>query len=173
MDVKRAQDFIIDRVLQPAVNSLVTSKRIKDQTKNSIQWVRQFRRTGDLIAYMDRFQGEAPPEIKAGLEEAGIETFEDIHDEFLAAFQASKNDRTRLEDFVVGQRYSAYDINIFAQRYDLRSGGILPIGEVGNHIAVFIKATLVGGMYPNEWIEEGQRLRYYLKSLKGRLSTAE
>jgi len=111
MDVTQAQDFIIERTLQPAVDSPVTSDRIKNLTKNSIRWVRKFKRTGDLIVYMDRFQGEAPPEIVEGLKQAGIETFEDIHDEFLALFDASKNDRTRLDDFVVGQQYSAFDIN--------------------------------------------------------------
>lgn len=168
MDVTRAQDFIIDHTLQPAVDSPVTSERIKNLTKDSIRWIRQFRRTGDLIAYMDRFQGDAPPEIVKGLRNAGIPTFEDIHEEFLTLFGASQNDRTRLDDFVIGETYTPYDIHIFAGSYDLRSGGILPIGPFGSHTAVFIKATFDGGPYPNEWIEEGRRLRYYLKARTGK-----
>jgi len=63
MNVTSAQDFIIERTLHPAVDSVVTSARIKNLAKNSIRWIRKFKRTGDLIAYMDRFQGKAPPAI--------------------------------------------------------------------------------------------------------------
>jgi hypothetical protein len=76
MNVVRAQNFIIDQTLQAAVDSAETSDRIKDLTNNSISWIRQFKCTGDLIAYMNRFQGEAPPEIVEGLRNAGMPTFE-------------------------------------------------------------------------------------------------
>ena len=60
---------------------------------------------------------------------------------------------------MVGEAYNSFDLNIFAERYDNRSGGILPIGEVGHHRAVFVKATLTGGKYPNGWIEDGTLFR--------------
>ena len=167
-NIDEAQEFIINRALQPAIESPDTTPRMKNLTLDSIRWIKQFKRTGDLLAYMDRFRGEAPTEISAGLKAAGIPSYEDIHDELIEIFKASINDCTRLDDFVIGQSYTAYDIHIFAKNYDLRSGGIQPIGSVGNHTAVFIKATLTGGTYPNAWIEKGQRLRYFLKSIKGK-----
>ena len=165
MDIENAKAFIIERTLQPAIDSPLTTKRIKDLTKSTIVWIRQFRRTGDLIDYISRFQGDAPTEIADGFAAVGIPTFEDISAKFAREFSASRNDKTRVGDFVIGERYTAYDIHIAAKNYNLRSGGILPIGEVGNHIAVFIKVTFQGGTYPNEWLEVGKRLKYYLKKV--------
>jgi 5-methylcytosine-specific restriction protein A len=115
---------------------------------------------------MSRFDPVDDAATYRELRVAGFETFEDISGEFVQRFSAYKNDRTRLSDFVVGDRYSSQQILIAAGRYDTRSGGILPIGSVPDHQAVLIKATLAGGKYPNKWIETGQRLKYYLKSRK-------
>lgn len=38
---------------------------------------------------------------------------------------------------------------------------------MGAHKAVFVKATLSGGKYGNQWLEEGKRLKYFLKSRNG------
>ncbi|NTZ42143.1 HNH endonuclease [Altererythrobacter sp. SALINAS58] len=82
------------------------------------------------------------------------------------------SERTRLDDFVVGERYTGSELVIFAEVYDNRSGGILLIGRSGNPQAVLVKATLSGGKYPNAWISEPERLRYYLKSRKEVFSEA-
>lgn len=164
MKIDEARAFIESRVLQPALQSTAVSESAKATISNSTRWLRQFRRVGDLILYMDRFRGEAGTEVFKALRAAGLLTFEDIRDEFLETFAPWASDRTRLDDFVIGGRYSSFDLVIFAGVYDTRSGGILPIGPVGNHKAVFVKATLSGGKYENKWLTEGSKLKYYLKS---------
>jgi 5-methylcytosine-specific restriction protein A len=142
--ILEAQDFIVDNVLQPAIDSQVTPKKSKDVARHLITWIKQFKRVGDLVQYIERFKENVENEDIAGVKAAGLPTLEDIRDSFLTKFGPYADDRTRLDDFVIGQTYTGYDIVIFAKRYDLRSGGILPIGKVGEHIAVFIKATLSG-----------------------------
>jgi 5-methylcytosine-specific restriction protein A len=82
----------------------------------------------------------------------------------MAEFGTWAPERTRLDDFVVGQRYSGSHLVIFAELYDNRSGGILRIGKNGKLQAVFVKATFSGGKYANQWLSEPERLKYYLKS---------
>ncbi|QNP44319.1 HNH endonuclease [Sphingomonas daechungensis] len=82
----------------------------------------------------------------------------------MAKFGKFASERTRLDDFVVGQRYTSSQLVIFAELYDNRSGGILLIGNPPKPQAVFVKATFSGGKYPNKWISEPDRLKYYLKS---------
>src|SRR4051794_9744519 len=158
--MKRAP--LSQRVLEPALASTDVATEVKSTIANSLRWLAHFKRVGDLIAYMDRFKGGADTTVYKSLKSAGLLTFEDIRSEFKMLFGPWQSDRTRLDDFVVGQRYSSFDIVIFAEVYDNRSGGILSIGVVGNHKAVFVKATLKGGKYENKWIEAGSRLKYYL-----------
>jgi 5-methylcytosine-specific restriction protein A len=40
------------------------------------------------------------------------------------------------------------------------------IGDEPNYQAIFIKATLKNGAYPNEWIKVDKELKYYMYSLK-------
>jgi 5-methylcytosine-specific restriction protein A len=155
-------------VLQPAIDSEVTPKKSKDVAAHVKTWIKQFKRVGDLVQYIERFKENVENEDTVGVMAAGLPTFEDIRKPFLAQFAAYGDDRTRLDDFVIGENYSGYDIAIFAKRYDLRSGGILPIGKVGEHTAVFIKATLSGGVYPNSWITPDLALKYYLKGNSGK-----
>jgi 5-methylcytosine-specific restriction protein A len=163
--IDEARAFLRERVLLPALTSMTLEVKAKNTIRNSLQWIAHFRRIGDLVHYISRFAGGADTAVYLGLKAASLETFEDIRSEFLARFGAWQSDRTRLDDFIIGEAYDSYDLNIFAERYDNRSGGILPIGEVGHHRAVFVKATLEGGKYPNGWLEDGLRLQYYLKSV--------
>lgn len=164
MKIDEARAFIVTRVLEPAVQSPAVSDAVKSTIRNSMRWLQEFQRVGDLALYMDRFRGGADTEVYKGLKAARLLTFEDIRDEFLEVFGPWASDRTRLDDFVIGNRYRSSELVIFAGVYDNRSGGILPIGKVGHHKAVFVKATLVGGKYANEWLAPGERLKYYLKS---------
>lgn len=163
--IDEAKTFLRERVLEPPLANAVVGTKVKNTVRNSLRWLDHFRRIGDLVHYIGRFGDAADTEVYSGLKAAGLETFEDIRTEFLNRFGAWQSDRTRLDDFVVGETYTSFDLNIFAERYDNRSGGILPIGEVGRHRAVFVKATLTGGKYPNGWLEEGVRLKHYLKSI--------
>lgn len=164
MKIDEARAFITDRVLDPAIASALVPPTVKATVANSRRWMREFQRVGDLIQYMDRFRGSTETDVYKGLKAVGLLTFEDIRDEFLSAFGPWASDRTRLDDFVIGHQYRSSELVIFAGVYDNRSGGILPIGKVGQHKAVFVKATLAGGKYANEWLIPGETLKYYLKS---------
>ena len=166
MSISEAREFVESRVLRPALANPGVSEKAKRSVDNTVMWLSRFERIGDLVAYMDRFQGSATSEVYASLKSAGIPTFEDIHSEFMSRFGDRATERTRLDDFVVGRTYSSHQIVIPAEVYDTRSGGILPIGNKRNPRAVFIKATLSGGKYANKWLSDGDVLKYYLKSRK-------
>jgi 5-methylcytosine-specific restriction protein A len=123
-----------------------------------------FDRVGDLIQYLDRFKGGSKSAVFKSLNDAGLLTFEDIRNDFIKEFSHWASDTTRLDDFVVGQKYTSFDLAIFSKHYDTRSGGILLIGPPDDPVAVFIKVTLSGGKYPNQWISDDDILKYYLKS---------
>lgn len=162
--IASAREFIEQRVLRPALDSTSLDEKTKGTIRNTASWLPRFERIGDLVAYMDRFKGAADTPIYHALKKAGLRTFEDIHGEFMVEFGAWATERTRLDDFIVGQRYTGSHLVIFAGVYDNRSGGILRIGKGAKPQAVFVKATFSGGKYANEWVDEGTRLKYYLKS---------
>jgi 5-methylcytosine-specific restriction protein A len=164
MIIDEAQSFISSHVLEPALDSENVSPKAKAVIKNSKIWLSHFKRVGDLVAYMNRFTGGAETEVYQSTKKAGLLTFEDIREEFNSRYGSWSNERTRLDDFIVGQSYSSYDILIFAGKYDTRSGGIFVIGSENVPRAVFVKATLSGGRYENAWLEYPDRLKYFLKS---------
>ncbi len=86
MKIDEARAFIADRVLDPAMSSALVPPEVKATVANSTRWMREFRRVGDLIQYMDRFRGSVETDVYKGLKAAGLLTFEDIRDEFMSAF---------------------------------------------------------------------------------------
>lgn len=164
MDVEQAKAFVIAEVLDPAIDFSALSKKALEAVKRSKQWIPKFQRVGDLWMYLERFQTPDNSEVYRELTQAGLKTFESIWPVFDAKFGRWKDDQKRLADFVVGESYTSFDLAIFTKTYDNRSGGILVIGQVPDHEAVFLKVNLSGGNYPNAWIEPGQRLKTYLKS---------
>lgn len=165
-----AKEFLRSRSLRATIDHPDIAQEFKNKFKHVNNYLDHFRRIGDLYVYINRFDktnAERSP-WELAIKNVGLDTLEDIHEDFVEQFSPYKNDRTRLEDFVVGETYSSWDVIIFAEMYDARSGGILPIGPEGNLDAVFIKATLDGsGRYPNEWIVQGEILKYYMKAIKG------
>jgi len=169
MPIHEAKEFIRTRVHQPALNSDRLGTKAKNTVKNAILWLDKFERVGDLVDYVNRFDKQPNKgSVFQDLKSAGLETYEDIKEEFTLLFGRYSGDRTRLDDFVIGEHYTPFQLHIFAKTYDNRSGGILPIGNKGEPIAVFLKANLDGGKYPNTWLSEGTRFKYYLKSTKVR-----
>ena len=164
MDVELAKAFVISEVLDPAINAPSLDQKARAAVRRSKQWIPKFQRVGDLWTYLHRFQTPDESEVYRELTRAGLKTFESLWPEFDRRFGRWKEDQTRLADFVVGQSYTSFDLAIFTKTYDNRSGGILVIGQVPNHEAVFLKVNLSGGDYPNAWLEPGQRLKTYLKS---------
>src|SRR5262245_42042366 len=124
--IDRARNYVMQGVLSPALKSSATSKKAKDTIENSMRWLSHFHRVGDLIQYLDRFQGESDTAVFKSLKEAHLLTFEDIREDFIKKFGDWAGDTTRLDDFVIGEKYTSFDLAIFSKHYDNRSGGILP-----------------------------------------------
>lgn len=163
--IDKAREYIRTKVQTPALVHAALPDDIKRKVKNSNIWLDHFERVGDLIAYLKRFEvGNDDPTYQA-MHAHGLKTFEDIATAFETEFSLWASDCTRPTDFVVGDQYSAYQILIFARNYDTRAGGMFVLESGGKPSAVVIKATLSGGRYPNTWLEEPHRLKYYLKSI--------
>lgn len=162
--IEEAKDYVRISVQAPAMRSDLP-KPLKDKVKNSDVWLSHFKRVGDLLTYLKRFKVSNDDPIYHELKKHDLLTFEDIVPEFEKKFSPWANDSTRISDFIIGELYDAYDILIFSKTYDTRAGGMFVIAADGKPAAVVIKASLQGGSYPNTWIEEHKRLKYYLKSI--------
>lgn len=167
--IKQARDFILSEVDDPALTNSQLDKKIKGHVQRSKTLVRNFKKTGDLYRYLKRFETHPTPgqsHIYDGLKMLGLKAYEDILPEFERRFQNYFDELTTLDDFLIGQTYSSWDIAIFSRTYDCQSG-IYLIGKEPNYQAIFVKATLNGGKYPNQWLIPDEELKYYLYSLKG------
>lgn len=163
--INKAREYIRSKVQTPALVHPMLPDEIKRKVKNSNIWLDNFERVGDLIAYLKRFEAENDDPIYQAMHSHGLKTFEDISTAFETQFSLWASDCTRPTDFIVGDQYSAHQILIFTRNYDTRAGGMFVLEAGGQPSCVVIKATLSGGRYPNAWLEEPLRLKYYLKSI--------
>ncbi len=140
---------------------------MKAKVRYTYTWISRFERVGDLLVYLKRFDRKNKAPMFKEMKRFNLTTFEDVVAEFESRFHQWSGDCSRITDFEVGIEYSVYNILILARSYDTRSGGMFVLEADNQPIAVIIKASLEGGTYPNEWIEEPKLLKYYLKSIKG------
>ena len=166
--IEQAQAYLDERLFKPALAASDLPSKVRSTINTTRVRLKQFRRPGDILIYLDRFQGSASPEMRESLRSAGLNAFEDLRSGFRAYLGSSANDVTTLNDFVIGATYTSWDILIFARVYDPRHGGIFLIPKDPPFDAIFVKATLSGGKYANEWLEKGQRLKYYFYSIDGK-----
>lgn len=162
--IHAAREYVLEAVQKPALASALPAS-IKFKIRSAGIWVSRFRRVGDLFVYLKRFNGSTQDGLSEEMRALGLQTFEDIVGPFETRFADWIGDRVRASDFVIGETYSSHDILIFAGIYDTRAEGMLVIESGGKPAAVVIKATLNGGKYNNVWLEQGRRLKYYLKSI--------
>ena len=165
-----AKEYVKSKVQVPALVSELPEK-IKNKVKHSDLWLDRFRRVGDLLHYLRRFDVSHNDPIYVEIKRHDLLTFEDIVDDFHKRFEQWAHDCSRISDFVIGEQYSVYDILILARNYDTRAGGMFVLEANGEPTAVVIKATLSNGPYPNAWVREGEVLKYYLKSILGNFGT--
>lgn len=163
--IENAREYIYSKVMQPALQHPFLPDEIRRKVDHSKIWLDKFQRVGDLLAYLKRFDISKDDPIYIELKKLNLKTFEDIVAEFEEEFSLWSHDCTRSSDFVIGEVYSAYQILIFVQNYDTRSGGMFVLESGEKPSSVIIKATLTGGRYANAWISEPNRLKYYLKSI--------
>lgn len=168
MLIKKAINFILSTVNDPALASTELSKEIKNNVRSSKIIIERFKKIGDLYRYIKRFEKPpAPGESKVydNLKKLGLNTYEDVVSDFESRFSNYFDEVTTLSDFIIGHVYTSWDIAIFARTYNCQSG-IYLIGKKDNYQAIFIKATLNGGKYQNEWLVPDEELKYYMYSLK-------
>lgn len=166
--IEEARLYIREQVFNPAREHPLLDKKIKDKVRSVDTWVERFERVGDLLNYLHRFRIGTDDPVYQAMHAQGLKTFEDIVPEFEQRFSFWANERIRISDFIVGEKYSSHQILIFARSYDTRSGGMFVLSSDGVPSAVVIKATLSGGQYANEWLHEPSNLKYYLKSINGK-----
>jgi 5-methylcytosine-specific restriction protein A len=162
-----ARSYVQTLVQAPALASSLP-ETFKAKVRHSDIWLERFKRVGDLLVYLKRFNASEQDPIYQELKRYSLLTFEDIVGNFEKKFGQWASDCTRISDFLIGEEYSVFDILILARNYDTRSGGMFLLESEGKPTAVVIKATLRDGTYPNVWLREYDLLKYYLKSIKGK-----
>lgn len=172
--IEDARNFILDRVDNPALINPKLPKNVKDKVQATKNLMNKFKRVGDLDLYMKRFnQIPAPNEsiVYDGLKAVGLKTYEDIFPEFEQKFTYELSDITTLNDFIIGNKYTSWDIAIFSKTYNCQSG-IYLIGTGPKYQAIFVKATLSGGKYENKWLIQNEEFKYYMYALKDKFDPA-
>lgn len=166
MSIEEAREFVIGKVLAPAMESPHVSQQVKNITKNQIPWINSCKKVGDVYQYLVKIT-KGRDESVDEIEEAGLNTYEMILPEFKLHFASQLANITTFKDFKRGQTYSTHDILNVVGQYDTRSGGIQRYKEGEELKAIAIKVTLEGGKYQNEWLIPNQLLKYYMKSISG------
>lgn len=160
----KAIQYIIDNVIDPALECEGLDKKYKNKVQKSKNLFRNFRKSGDMFKYLQRFKdshGTGNYDLYDQFKLLGLNTFEDMYDIVRVKFKDELDDITVLDDFVIGEEYNSYDIAIFSKTYNVQSG-IYLVGDEPNYQAIFIKVTLKNGLCPNEWIIAGEELKYYM-----------
>lgn len=168
--IKEAIRFIEDMVINPALNHEILADEIKRKVQFSHQRIIQFRKVGDLFDYLSRFNKDPADKTKNSVYNAltsqGLSSFEEALPLFKVKFASYIDERTRFDDFIIGEHYSSWDISNFAKIYN-NQPGIFPIGSQKPFDAIFLKGNLESGKYANEWLEPENDLKYYFKSQSG------
>jgi len=166
MTVIQAKQYVLDKVILPASESNLLSTKVKDVTRNQIPWISNFNKIGDLHRYLVSITRTKDASVDE-LTSLNFDTFESILPEFEERYSDYLNDITNFDDFEVGKCYSSRDLLSVVGNYDTRSGGIQLYKAKGQLQGIAIKVTLKGGKYDNDWLIDGEVLKYYMKSIKG------
>jgi 5-methylcytosine-specific restriction protein A len=166
--LKEAKFFLEEKVFLPAMRG--SSERTLHVVRDTRQWISKFQKIGDLLRYMDRFRPDTKQALFPFAQMKQIR-FEDVYAEFIKKFGGYRWFHTTASDFQEGMTYSPFTLSIYTRTYNNRGGGIRPVGKVGAHEAVVANITLSGGKYANEWLEQGRRLKCYLKAPQKRSET--
>jgi 5-methylcytosine-specific restriction protein A len=168
MSVSEAIEFVCDVFFDPTIEHPDCDAKVRNIAKNYRGWARAFTHTGNLYDFL-KFLDEASDTIVfSNQSRLGLKTITELISEFEMQFDDELADRLEPDGLQVGETYSTHIIHAICGSYDLRSGGILPVfQEDGGAEFVAIKATLSGGVYPNEWLDRGRRLKYFMKAISG------
>ena len=118
----QAIQYVLDHVIEPALACDELDKSFKNKVQNSKKLFRNFKRSGDMFKYLQRFKdshGTGNDDLYHAFKNLGLKTFEDIYDEVGVKFKDEIDDVTVLDDFIIGEEYTSYDIAIFSKTLPL------------------------------------------------------
>lgn len=149
-------------------------KVLKNRLANTRILASQFEKIGDLVRYIERFSRKHERQMQLNLP-TSYPSLESVHDEFVGRYGQYRDYSSDVLDLVPGRHYSGPFLSILSRSYTSRGGGILPVGKVGQHKAVIVKAAIDGAKYEDRWVEPEVRLKYYLKAkhYRGRTEYSE
>jgi len=161
LDVNDAINFVIEEVEQPALDHPDLEEKFKGKVRSSRTVARQMKKIGDLYQYLKRFENIVPEgspgrDLYDRFQALGLKTYEELFPEFAEKFTYYLEDVTTIDDFIVDQTYTSWDIAIFARHYNTMPG-IYTIGEEPYYQAIFVKATFEQGKYPYLCISKRKR----------------
>jgi 5-methylcytosine-specific restriction protein A len=160
VDIKTAQQQVLDRLITPALAQLPPQYR---HTLIHIRTlIERCPRVGDLCRYLEQLsdrQGE-PDGLSEALSAHKLPTLAALSAALNEAAGSARDERSTVRQLVVGQHYSAYVLAIIAGTYNIQPG--IHLVKSGQTIeAILLKATLTDGKYANQWLVPGETLKYY------------
>jgi 5-methylcytosine-specific restriction protein A len=168
MSASQSIGFVCKEFFDPTIDHPECDEKARNIAVNFRVWARSFTHTGNLFDFLRFLQKSADTTVFSSQSKLGLATIDDAVRAFEIRFRSELDDRLDLDSLQVGETYSTHLIHAICGNYDVRSGGILPVfREDGTADFVAIKATLSGGDYPNEWLNDGKRLKYFMKSISG------
>ena len=78
--------------------------------------------------------------------------------------------KINLSSLVIGKKYTATELMSLAKNNNSRAMGIITIGSAPDYKAIIIKVTLSDSKYAHKWLENGEKLKYYMFAVKGNYS---
>ena len=100
----KAIQYIIDNVIDPALECEGLDKKYKNKVQKSKNLFRNFRKSGDMFKYLQRFKdshGTGNYDLYDQFKLLGLNTFEDMYDIVRVKFKDELDDITVLDDFVI------------------------------------------------------------------------
>lgn len=161
-------EFVCRYFFDPTIEHPECDETARNIAKNYRTWARSFTHTGNLYNFLKFLEASADTTVFASQSKLGLRTISEAVSAFEFRFRDRLTDHLDPDTLEVGKEYSTHMIHATCGSYDLRSGGILPARRSDGTIEfVVIKATLSGGEYPNEWLDGGKRLKYFMKAIRG------
>ncbi len=180
----RAARFVIDETITPAIERYNNSKslvpfviteekfleikHVKDITTNAKTIVSQFKKTGDLYKYLKNITSGSSSVVENLIRSLGLKPFEDIIEEFESEFSEDLEDCTQLEDLIIGDFYTTWDLVFLSGIYRTQIPGILKVCDDNNNpISVIARGSFSEHEHEHEYnnqylVEDGSRVKYYL-----------
>lgn len=168
--VDEAKVFLLNKVIEPALESNSVSEKSKARAQKVRQWILNSRNIGNIYDYISRFVGVDDSRYKdvyLELKSLGLTPIEDIIKPFAQKYSNYLDYRFTWEHFLLGHDYSSWDIASVSNTYNLQRGIYLVEDENENVEAILSKVGFDDGEYANKWLKDKKILKHYLYSHNG------